>query len=146
MWSLHFSTAEGSTNFRNLFLVHKKKNFFLFRTVPDLLFEGTGKAVASSLHVGSEVLEVKTNTNTKNSNTRSEFSQVTSSMCSIAIAKLLQQLKNGNNKPRDVMSKGLLVFMKKVMYLRTYLHVQSFQYLMEWQMPWKRQIKYKLRT
>ena len=39
-------------------------------------------------------------------------------MHSIAIAKLLQQLKNGN-KPKDVMSKGLLVFMKKVMYLFT---------------------------
>ena len=35
-------------------------------------------------------------------------------MHSIAIAKLLQQLKNGN-RPKDVMSKGLLVFMR-VMY------------------------------
>ena len=69
-------------------------------------------------HSGSEVLEVKINTNTKNSDTRREFSQVTSSMHSIAIAKLLQQLKNGN-RPKDVMSKGLLVFMRKVMYLFT---------------------------
>ena len=113
-----FQYSRRFNKFQELVSGTQKEKNFLFRAVPDLLFERTGRAVASSLHVGSEVLEVKTNTNTKNSDTRSEFSQVTSSMHSIAIAKLLQQLKNGN-KPKDVMRKGLLVFMKKVMYLFT---------------------------
>ena len=96
--------------------------FYVFRAVPDLLFQRSPSA-SSSVHIGSEVagnemVEVKSNTTTNTSDTRSEFAQVTATLHSIAIAKILQQLKD-NKKPREIVSKGLLIFMRKAMFLMT---------------------------
>ena len=42
----------------------------------------------------------------------------TATLHSIAIAKILHQL-TGNKKPREIVSKGLLIFLRKVMFLMT---------------------------
>ena len=77
--------------------------------MPDLLFKRVGR-VPYSLHIGNEM--------TNPSDYRTDFSQVACSMHSVAIAKILCDLKKGIT-PKNVMCKGLLLFMKKVMLLYT---------------------------
>ena len=81
----------------------KKDEFFFFRGVPDLLFSRNSHAIPSSFYIGNELLEVKTKPNTNKTDTETEFAQVASSMYTIAVAKMLRQLRNGTT-PEKVTS------------------------------------------
>ena len=113
-----FQYSRNFTKFQNLITGIKNDQWFLFRAVPDIMFKRTDTTVPSALHISNEFLEVKKAKASVNSNTETEFSQVMSSMYSVAVAMALRQLAKGNTV-KNIKSKGLLVCMMKSMHLFT---------------------------
>ena len=116
-----FQYSRNFGKFQQLISDQEQDKFYLFRAVPDfIILRNNGEDIPPTVHVipevvtevAPDVVEVKTHPATNSTDSRNELSQVAASLHSVAIAKILCDLKDGKN-PNEIKGKGLLIVMRR---------------------------------